>query len=138
MNGLAPSRHAIAGMLIAALLGVATAVQAAAPCETERGAVVFADKCAICHSAEPTGRSIVGPPLFGIVGRRPASIAGFAYSAAMASRTDPWSPALLDWYLLDPPGRVPGTYMAFSGLKNDAARAAVICFLGAAAAARPN
>ena len=71
-----------------------------------------------------------GPSLYGVVGRRPASAPGFTYSAAMASRSEQWSVATLDWYLLDPPARVPGTYMAFSGLRNDGARAAVICFLG--------
>jgi len=114
----------------AALLGLmASAVRAEPPCDVRAGAEVFATKCATCHTAVAGQNGPVGPSLHGIVGRRPASTPGFTYSAAMASRAEPWSAATLDWYLFDPPARMPGTYMAFSGLKNDGARAAVICFL---------
>lgn len=115
----------------AALLGlVALNARAGPPCDIRAGAEVFATKCATCHTVDLGQNGPVGPSLYGIVGRRPASTSGFTYSAAMASRMEPWSAATLDWFLLDPPARVPGTNMAFSGLKNDGARAAVICFLG--------
>ncbi len=115
----------------AALLTMAASTAfAKPPCDVRTGADVFATKCATCHSFVAGQNGPAGPSLYGVVGRRPASAPGFTYSAAMASRTEPWSTATLDWYLLDPPARVPGTYMAFSGLRNDGARAAVICFLG--------
>ncbi len=71
----------------------------------------------------------MGPPLFNVVDRRPASIPGFAYSEPMRARTDIWTVAALDWFLSDPPNRVPGTYMAFLGIKRDSARADLICYL---------
>jgi cytochrome c len=110
-----------------------SASRAAQSCDADAGAEVFAVKCATCHSIVKDQPGALGPNLLGIVGRRPASVLGFSYSAALRTRTELWTPALLDWYLIDPPDRVPGTYMAFSGLKNDAARAAVICFLETAA-----
>ena len=113
----------------ALLVAVASTARAEPPCDVRAGAEVFATKCGACHTAVPGQNGPAGPSLHGVVGRRPASTPGFAYSAAMASRTEAWSAATLDWYLDDPPARVPGTTMAFSGLKNDGARTAVICFL---------
>ena len=113
----------------ALLVAVASLARAEPPCDADVGAEAFATKCATCHTVAAGQNGPVGPSLYGVVGRRPASAPGFTYSAAMAGRTEPWSAAMLDWFLLDPPARVPGTLMAFSGLKNDGARAAVICFL---------
>ena len=98
-------------------------------CDSQAGADVYANKCSICHSILEGQNGAVGPSLFRVVGRRPAKAPGFAYSAAMAGIKEPWTPVRINWFLRDPPGRVAGTYMAFSGLGNDAARAAVICYL---------
>ncbi len=113
----------------ALLVSAASIASAGSPCDIRAGAEVFATKCATCHTVVPGQNGPAGPNLHGVVGRRPARAPGFAYSAAMASRTEAWTAATLDWYLIDPPARVPGTTMAFSGLKNDDARAAVLCFL---------
>lgn len=123
----------------AAALLVATASLASAEpsCDANAGAEVFVNKCGTCHTALAGQNGPVGPTLFGVVGRRPASIAGFSYSSAMSSRREPWTPAALDWFLFDPPSRLPGTLMAFSGLKNDTARAAVICYLAAQSRVAP-
>jgi cytochrome c len=110
---------------------LAAATGTAQSCDIDAGAEVFDAKCATCHSIMTGQPGSLGPNLFGIVGRRPASVPGFSYSAALRARTELWTPAALDWYLIDPPARIPGTYMAFSGLKNDVARAVVICFLKA-------
>src|SRR4029077_8648595 len=42
-----------------------------------------AKKCQACHPFNKGGRSLVGPILWGVVGRPRASEAGFNYSAAM-------------------------------------------------------
>ena len=116
-------------MLMATVLMFGGRALAATACDATAGQSVFDAKCAICHSITAAGGAIVGPPLFNVVGRRPASIPGFAYSEPMRARKDTWTVAVLDWFLSDPPNRVPGTYMAFLGIKRDSARADLICYL---------
>ena len=130
MSAATSPRKGLLAAMTGGFLLVASNAHADESCDARPGAEVYATKCAVCHSLIAGEPGAVGPSLFGIVGRRPASVPGFVYSAAMKSRSDLWTPATLDWYLIDPPGRVPGTYMAFSGLKSSAARAALICFLG--------
>ncbi len=77
-------------------------------------------KCKACHENEQ-GVTRVGPTLKGIVGRKTASIADYKYSDGMAAKgTDGqvWDEATLAAYLPDPRAAVPGTKMAFAGLKN--------------------
>ena len=91
------------------------------------GKAVFA-KCAICHSAEK-GVTKLGPPLWGVVGRPSASVAGYNYSDAMKNAHKVWDPATLDVYLTNPRAMVPGTKMIFPGLKDQADRDNVIAYL---------
>jgi len=84
--------------------------------------------CGACHSAAP-GDHGIGPSLAGVFNSRAASKPGYDYSEAMESSGLTWNQATLDRYLTDPRGVVPGTTMAYNGLKNDAQRAAVIEYL---------
>ena len=87
--------------------------------------------CMACHSFTDKANK-VGPSLVGVVGRKPASAEGYAYSDAFkayGAKTTAWDDAALNAYLKDPKGVVPGTKMAFSGVKDDAARADLIAFL---------
>jgi len=91
----------------------------------------IAKQCAACHSFADTSNR-VGPSLLGVVGRKPASAEGFAYSDAFkkyAQTAAAWDDATLDAYLKDPKAIVPGTKMSFAGVKDDAARADLIAFL---------
>jgi cytochrome c len=88
---------------------------------------VFA-KCAICHSAQP-GKTVMGPSLFGIVGRRSASVEGYPYSEAMKKADKTWDEATLDTYLTDPKAFAPGTKMTFVGLPKPEDRANLIAYL---------
>jgi cytochrome c len=45
-----------------------------------------AKKCAACHTFDKGGRPLVGPNLWGVVGRPKASQAGFNYSAALKAK----------------------------------------------------
>src|SRR5271157_1851849 len=47
--------------------------------DVKAGEVVFKSQCSICHSPQ-AGRNMVGPSLFGIVGRQAGTIPGFHYS----------------------------------------------------------
>jgi cytochrome c len=91
------------------------------------GKTVFA-KCAICHSPQ-AGKTLLGPSLFGVVGRQSASVAGYPYSDAMKKADKTWDEATLDSYLTDPKATVPGTKMTFAGLPTPGDRANVIAYL---------
>ena len=85
--------------------------------------------CSGCHSLE-AGKQVVGPSLAGVVGRKKASVAGYAYSTALKAKGGVWSPAELDAYVADPMKDIPGTKMAI-GQKDPAKRAAVIALMKA-------
>ena len=87
-------------------------------------------KCAACHTTEKGGSNKVGPNLWNIVNRPIATHEGFAYSEAMAALKDkPWSYEALNEFITSPKTAVPGTKMAFGGLKKDADRANLLAYL---------
>ncbi len=98
-----------------------------ASADPERGRKVFA-KCKACHMAE-NGKNGVGPHLFAIVGRPVASVDGFRYSSPMEQAGGVWLTDSLNAFLENPKKYLPGTKMAFQGLKKAADRANVISFL---------
>jgi nitrite reductase (NO-forming) len=91
-------------------------------------------KCQACHSLEP-GKTILGPSLAGIVGRKSAADANFNYSPAMKQAALTWDAPTLDGYLAEPAKIIPGNRMPFPGLKTDRDRQDVIAFLAAPAGA---
>jgi cytochrome c len=109
---------------VAALAGPALAEGDAAA-----GEKVF-NKCKACHTVEE-GKNKVGPSLHNIIGRAPASVEGFKYSAAMEEFASghTWDEATLSSYLESPKGVVKGTKMAFVGLKKPDERDNVIAYL---------
>ena len=87
-------------------------------------------KCQACHSLEP-GKTILGPSLAGIIGRKSGAEPNFNYSPALKQAALIWDAATLDSYLMDPQKIVPGNRMPFPGLKTDHDRKDVIAFLAA-------
>jgi cytochrome c len=96
--------------------------------DIDAGAKVF-KKCATCHSVAQGGGNKVGPNLYGVVGRKRASISGFNYSAALQAKAGSWSVEDLNLWLTKPKDFVPGSKMGFAGLKKDKDRANVIAYL---------
>jgi len=88
-----------------------------------------AKKCAACHTFDKGGPNRVGPNLWDVVGRKPASHAGFAYSKAMAAVAEEWNYEFLNKYLANPKTAVPGNKMAFAGISKPEERAALIAWL---------
>jgi cytochrome c len=81
-----------------------------------------------CHSAQPS-RNLIGPSLFGVVGRPAGKIPGFSYSDANRSSGLIWDVPTLDRYLTAPRQVVPGTLMTYAGVKDPTKRADVIAYL---------
>jgi len=99
-----------------------------ASADIEKGKIV-AKKCAQCHTFNKDGPNRVGPNLYGVVGRKVAQAAGFAYSKAMSSFQQIWSIDHLNKYLYKPKDYVKGTRMQFVGLKKAQDRANLIAYM---------
>ncbi len=101
------------------------------------GAQVFR-KCAACHTLGEGERNKVGPNLWGMFGREAATAEGFTrYSKAMKESGIVWDDARLDTYLESPRKAVPGTNMAFVGIRKPEDREKLITFLRAETGAPP-
>jgi cytochrome c len=112
-------------------LALAAGLLAATPASAQNadaGKTAFKQICSICHEVVPD-KNRVGPSLFGIVGRKSGQVPGFHYSDANKNSGLNWDEATLDKYLVAPRTVVPGTTMAYSGLKDDQKRKDVIAFL---------
>lgn len=101
-----------------------------ASADVDKGTKVF-KKCAACHTAEAGGKNKIGPNLHGIVGRQPASVDSFKYSAAMTefAADKVWDVDTLNAFLTKPKDLVNKTSMSFAGLKKDKDRANLIGYL---------
>lgn len=104
--------------------GFAALVAAADPAEGEK---VFR-RCAACHAVE-AGKNKVGPSLHDVVGADIAAVEGFSYSDALKGLEGEWTLDRLSAWLENPRGFAPGNRMGYSGLKDEADRAAVIAYL---------
>ena len=83
--------------------------------DVAKGKLVF-KRCAICHKVEKDGGNGVGPNLFGIVGRKSASVDGFNYSGALKKAHITWTEKNLAKWIAGPAKMVPGNKMAFGGV----------------------
>lgn len=92
------------------------------------GEAVFRSQCGICHSPKPD-RNMIGPTLFGVVGRTTGSVTGYAYSVSNKNSNVTWTPEVLDKYLESPKVVIPGTKMPYAGLKDPVKRADLIGYL---------
>ena len=105
----------------AVLLAVASlGVGAAEAADIAKGQAAFVRQCAICHTIDKGGENRVGPNLFGIVGKRAGTVAGFKYTNAFRNTANfEWSEGLLGPWISLPAVMVPGTAMAtFPGVSD--------------------
>jgi cytochrome c len=76
-------------------------------------------KCTPCHSIGEGAKNKVGPELNGIDGRHSGTAEGYSYSDANKNSGITWSKDQFLEYIKDPKGKIPGTKMAFAGIKNE-------------------
>lgn len=99
-----------------------------ASANVDRGAKQ-AKKCKACHSFDKGGKNKVGPALYDIVNRKKASASGFSYSSSMKEKGGVWNYEDLAAFLKSPKKFVPGTAMAFGGIRDSTKAADLIAFL---------
>ena len=102
----------IAGMALAASSGTTLAQDAAA------GEQVFRRLCSPCHDVGSEAKTKLGPPLNGIEGRKAGTFEGYNYSDAMKGSGITWDEAVFKEYIGAPMQKVPGTRMAFAGVRD--------------------
>ena len=105
-------RIALAALFFATGLGHATAQDAAA------GEKVFL-VCKACHQVGASAKNAVGPVLNGLFGRKAGTVEGYSYSDGNKKSGIVWDEATFSEYIKDPKAKVPGTKMAFAGIKDE-------------------
>lgn len=106
----------------------AAAHAAVAACDAPTAKRVWA-KCSSCHVADPGAKSTLGPNLSGIIGRKAGTVAGYNYSPAMKKSGIIWTRQAFEDFVKAPQKMIPGTRMAFMGIKAPTDRTALSCAL---------
>lgn len=89
-------------------------------------------QCSACHQVGVNATNRTGPQLNGILGRTMGSVDGFRYSNVFqdaADAGDLWTADALREFLIDPRSSMPGTKMAFRGIRDEADAAAIIAYI---------
>ena len=76
-------------------------------------------KCLPCHAVGDGAANKVGPQLNGLEGRKTGAVSDYSYSDANKNSGLVWSQAVFKDYIANPMGKMPGTKMAFPGIKNE-------------------
>jgi cytochrome c len=93
------------------------------------GGKTISTKCEQCHDLSKGGSVKIGPPLYGVVERPRASIAGFAYSSSLKGKPGNWTYDELFKFTKAPGVYIPGTKMSFAGLRSEKDRINLIAYL---------
>ena len=86
-------------------------------------------KCSACHMIASSGKNMIGPNLWSVIGRTAGSVNDYKYSKAMVASGKEWTFEEMNSYLIKPQAYVKGTKMAFAGLRKEKDRASVILFM---------
>jgi len=77
------------------------------------------NKCLACHAVGEGAKNKVGPVLNGLDGRKSGTVADYNYSDANKNSGITWNEAVFKEYIKDPKAKIPGTKMAFAGIKSE-------------------
>jgi cytochrome c len=100
------------------VIASAAATSAALAQDVAAGKSSF-NKCLACHAIGEGAKNKVGPELNGIDGRKSGTAPDYSYSDANKNSGITWNEAQFKEYIKDPKAKIPGTKMAFAGIKNE-------------------
>jgi cytochrome c len=126
-RGIRVQRHATL-LIVIALLPFQAALAADAP-DALPAVPAEVEPCLSCHAYQPDSEPMEGPSLWGVVGRRIASVEGYDYSPALKGVDGTWDRATLDRFLSNTKAFAPGLRMTLGGVRDPADRAVVLDFL---------
>ena len=122
-------KYALTIIISALGLGLVSGGSALAEGDAEAGAKIF-NRCKSCHIlAGPAKR--MGPTLECVIGRTSGAVEGYRYSKAMTGAGIVWNHDTLAEFLTNPRAAVPGTKMAFPGVKNETQLEDLLAYLEA-------
>jgi len=112
--------HPMKNLTLSALLVIASSAAASAALaqDVAAGKTSF-NKCMVCHAIGEGAKNKVGPELNGLDGRKAGTAPGYSYSDADKNSGITWNEAEFKDYIKDPKAKIPGTRMAFAGIKNE-------------------
>jgi cytochrome c len=112
--------HIMKKLTLSALSVIASSIAATAALaqDAAAGKTSF-NKCLACHAIGEGAKNKVGPELNGLDGRKAGTAEGYSYSDGNKNSGITWNEAQFKEYIKDPKAKVPGTKMAFAGIKND-------------------
>ena len=112
--------HTMKKLTLSALVLIASSAAAtgALAQDVAAGKTSF-NKCMACHAIGAGAKNKVGPELNGLDGRKAGTVEGYSYSDANKNSGITWNEAQFKEYIKDPKAKIPGTKMAFAGIKND-------------------
>jgi len=102
---------------------------AAIPAADAMQGAMIAERCMVCHGWDKGGPAMIGPNLYGVIGRAKAMTADFDYSPALREKGGDWTYEDLYRFLQQPAVFLPGTKMGFAGLPRSQDRLNLIAFL---------
>jgi cytochrome c len=105
--------------LSALVVIVSSAAASAALAQDVAAGKTSFNKCMVCHAIGPGAKNKVGPELNGLDGRKAATAPDYSYSDADKNSGITWNEAEFKDYIKDPKAKIPGTKMAFAGIKNE-------------------
>ena len=118
-----------AAVFYAAILCQPDASQAQTLAEDRK---LFETTCTPCHNYDKGGEpDMYGLTLnlYGVVGRKSASVAGFQYSEDLRKSDIVWDEAVIDKFITAPKKLFPGTRMELPGVEDVKTRISIIRYL---------
>jgi cytochrome c len=100
------------------IIASSAAASAALAQDAAAGKTSF-NKCLACHAIGEGAKNKVGPELNGLDGRKSGTAPDYNYSDANKNSGITWNEAQFKEYIKDPKAKIPGTKMAFAGIKNE-------------------